>query len=112
MGVDGKPLVAPDELPNCNMRLYGGAQFHRAMAEFRVGVGMMACPAVTREDIINACGMDEIHDGVNYVRTACVIAVSKSKEIFEPLIHQVRLLVAAFLCSNRNVSCMAAVTAS
>lgn len=28
--------------------------------------------------------------GVNYVRTACVIAVSKSKDIFEPLIHQVR----------------------
>jgi hypothetical protein len=27
--------------------------------------------------------------GVNYVRTACVIAVSKSKDIFEPLIHQV-----------------------
>lgn len=89
MGADAKPLIAPDELPNCNMRLYGGAQFHRAMAEFRVGVGMMACPAVTKEDIINACGMDDIHDGVNYVRTACVIAVSKSKEIFEPLIHQV-----------------------
>jgi hypothetical protein len=32
---------------------------------------------------------DDIHDGVNYVRTACVIAVSKSKDIFEPLIHQV-----------------------
>jgi hypothetical protein len=48
MGADGKPLVQPGELPNCNMRLYGGAQFHRAMAEFRVGVGQMACPSVTR----------------------------------------------------------------
>lgn len=26
---EGKPLVSPHELPNCNMRLYGGAQFHR-----------------------------------------------------------------------------------
>lgn len=48
MGADSKPLVGPGELPNCNMRLYGGAQFHRAMAEFRVGVGQMACPSVTR----------------------------------------------------------------
>lgn len=48
MGADGKLLVQPGELPNCNMRLYGGAQFHRAMAEFRVGVGQMACPSVTR----------------------------------------------------------------
>jgi hypothetical protein len=42
----------------------------------------------SQEEIVNACGVDDIHDGVNYVRTACVIAVSKSKEIFEPLIHQ------------------------
>jgi hypothetical protein len=60
---EGKPLVSPHELPNCNMRLYGGAQFHRAMAEFRVGVGAMACPTVTREEIVNACGVDDIHDG-------------------------------------------------
>jgi hypothetical protein len=32
---------------------------------------------------------DDVHDGVNFVRTACVIAVSRSREIFEPLIHQV-----------------------
>jgi hypothetical protein len=90
--------VSPHELPNCNMRLYGGAQFHRAMAEFRVGVGAMACPAVTREEIVNACGMDDIHDGVNYVRTACVIAVSKSKDIFEPLIHQVSVCCTRWTC--------------
>uniref|UniRef100_A0A383VV88 Dynamin-type G domain-containing protein n=1 Tax=Tetradesmus obliquus TaxID=3088 RepID=A0A383VV88_TETOB len=97
MGADGKLLVQPGELPNCNMRLYGGAQFHRAMAEFRVGVGQMACPSVTREEIVNACGVDDIHDGVNYVRTACVIAVSKSKEIFEPLIHQLGCRLAHIL---------------
>jgi hypothetical protein len=55
MGADGKPLVQPGELPNCNMRLYGGAQFHRAMAEFRVGVGQMACPSVTRVSSTGWC---------------------------------------------------------
>jgi hypothetical protein len=54
---EGKPLIEPQDLPNCNMRLYGGAQFHRTMAEFRVGVGQMACPTVTKEEIVNACGM-------------------------------------------------------
>jgi hypothetical protein len=49
---------------------------------------LVACVCL-QEEIVNACGVDDIHDGVNYVRTACVIAVSKSKEIFEPLIHQV-----------------------
>ncbi|KAF8057143.1 ARC5 [Scenedesmus sp. PABB004] len=88
MGPDAKPLVAQGKLPNAGMRLYGGAQFNRAMAEFRAGVGAMECPKVSREEIVNACGVGEMDDGVNYVRTACVIAVSKSKEIFEPLIHQ------------------------
>jgi len=37
-----------------------------------------------------SAGVDDLHDGVNFVRTACVIAIAKSKEIFEPLIHQVR----------------------
>ena len=37
----------------------------------------ITCPDVSREEIINACGVDDVHDGVNYVRTACVIAVSK-----------------------------------
>lgn len=31
------------------------------------------------------------------MRTACIIAVSKSKDIFEPLIHQVSLWVLPFL---------------
>jgi hypothetical protein len=55
--------VSPHDLPNTNMRLYGGAQFHRTMAEFRVGVGAMACPTVTREEIVNACGMVRVSGG-------------------------------------------------
>lgn len=50
------------------MRLYGGAQYHRAMAEFRLVVGGVKCPPITREEIVNACGVEDIHDGTNYSR--------------------------------------------
>lgn len=50
----------------------------------------MTCPDISREEIVNACGVDDLHDGVNYTRTACVIAVSKARDMFEPFLHQVR----------------------
>ena len=50
------------------MRLYGGAQYHRAMAEFRLIVGKLKCQTISREEIVNACGVEDIHDGTNYVR--------------------------------------------
>ena len=79
----------PENLPNAHMRLFGGAQYHRAMAEFRNGIGQLTCPDISREEIVNACGIDDFHDGVNYTRTACVIAVSKARDVFEPFLHQV-----------------------
>ena len=39
---------------------------------------------------MNACGVDDFHDGVNYMRTACVIAVSRARDMFEPFVHQVQ----------------------
>ena len=44
---------------------------------------------------MNACGIDDFHDGVNYTRTACVIAVSKARDIFEPFLHQVSPLLSS-----------------
>eukprot|EP01018_Ginkgo_biloba_P019164 Gb_04151 [translate_table: standard] len=73
---------------NAGMRLYGGAQYHRAMAEFRFVVGGIKCPPINREEIVNACGVEDIHDGTNYFRTACVIAVAKARDTFEPFLHQ------------------------
>uniref|UniRef100_A0A6N2KZE1 Dynamin-type G domain-containing protein n=2 Tax=Salix viminalis TaxID=40686 RepID=A0A6N2KZE1_SALVM len=87
VGTDG--LQFPLKLiPNAGMRLYGGAQYHRAMAEFRFVVGGIKCPQITREEIVNACGVEDIHDGTNYSRTACVIAVAKARDTFEPFLHQ------------------------
>ena len=79
---DGRPVNSENPIPNAEMRLFGGAQYHRALEEFRQIVGEVQCPQVSREDIINACGVDEVHDGVNYTRTACVIAVSRAKDTF------------------------------
>jgi hypothetical protein len=95
VGPDGKALPVPEDLPNSHMRLFGGAQYHRAMAEFRGGIGGLACPDISREEIVNACGIDDFHDGVNYTRTACVIAVSKARDTFEPFLHQARAQSAA-----------------
>lgn len=52
-------------------------------------------PWLFREEIVNACGIDDFHDGVNYTRTSCVIAVSKAKDMFEPFLHQVASLCPA-----------------
>lgn len=37
VGPDNKPVMVTEHLPNAHMRLFGGAQYHRAMAEFRAG---------------------------------------------------------------------------
>ena len=87
-GAKSPTALAPYDVPNGEMRLFGGAQYHRALEEFRAVVSAVRCPAISREDIINSCGVDEVHDGVNYTRTACVIAVARAKETFEPYVHQ------------------------
>jgi hypothetical protein len=33
------------------------------MAEFRLAVGRLTCPDISREEIVNACGVDDVHDG-------------------------------------------------
>ncbi|KAK9069555.1 hypothetical protein SSX86_011459 [Deinandra increscens subsp. villosa] len=98
IGIDGSqfPLKL---IPNAGMRLYGGAQYHRAMAEFRFVVGGIKCPPITREEIVNACGVEDIHDGTNYSRTACVIAVAKARDTFEPFLHQVLFILLFIFCS-------------
>lgn len=37
-----------EALPNVHMRLFGGAQYHRAMAEFRTSIGHLTCPDISR----------------------------------------------------------------
>ena len=51
-------------------------------------MGSAKCPSVDREEIVNACGVDDFHDGANVVRTACVIGMAKAREAFEPFLQQ------------------------
>ena len=51
-------------------------------------MGTAQCPKVDREEIVNACGVDDFHDGANVVRTACVVGMAKARETFEPFLVQ------------------------
>ncbi len=79
-----------EEIGNANAKLFGGAQYHRALREFNVAVRHMSAPLVTEDEIANAAGIGDMHDGVNFMRAACVIAVEKAKESFEPMLEALR----------------------
>jgi hypothetical protein len=87
------------------MRLYGGAQYHRAMAEFRLVVGRVKCQAISREEIVNACGVEDIHDGTNYIRYTphSHMYIYIYKFFFVPLFWQ----MCAWLCSYKKIACCA-----
>ena len=78
------------EVGNGKHKLYGGAQYHRAIREFTVAARHMRSPVITEDEIANAAGMGDVHDGVNFMRAACVIAVEKAQNSFEPLIEALK----------------------
>ncbi len=78
------------EVGNSKHKLFGGAQYHRAMREFTVAAKHMRTPLVTEDEIANAAGMGDVHDGVNFMRAACVIAVEKAQQSFEPMLESLR----------------------
>jgi hypothetical protein len=78
------------EVGNTNHKLFGGAQYHRALREFTSAVRHMKVPPVSENEIANAAGMGEVHDGVNFMRAACVIAIEKAQLSFEPMLELLR----------------------
>jgi hypothetical protein len=64
---------------------------------FRAVVGSTRCPDIDREEIMNACGVDDFHDGANVIRTACVVGMSKARDTFEPFIIQLGARLAHIL---------------
>jgi hypothetical protein len=78
------------EVGNNKHKLFGGAQYHRALREFTVAVRHMRTPMVTEDEIANAAGVGDVHDGVNFMRAACVIAVEKAQQSFEPMLEALR----------------------
>lgn len=78
------------EVGNARHKLFGGAQYHRALREFTVAVRHMKTPVITDDEIANAAGVGDVHDGVNFMRAACVIAVEKAQQSFEPMLEALR----------------------
>jgi hypothetical protein len=79
------------EVGNSEHRLFGGAQYHRALREFAFAVRHMSSPEITDDEIANAAGIGDMHDGVNFMRAACVIAVEKARLGFDPLLENLRV---------------------
>ena len=76
---------------HAGQRLYGGAQYWRALHEFMLGASQGATEEVTVEEIVNAMGVDGYHDGVNYMRAICVIVVEKAQGFFDASLAKLRL---------------------
>mmetsp|Transcript_399 Transcript_399/g.621 ORF Transcript_399/g.621 Transcript_399/m.621 type:complete len:906 (-) Transcript_399:371-3088(-) len=78
------------EVGNTQHKLYGGAQYHRLLREFDLASKCMRLPTITEDEIANAAGVGETHDGVNFLRAACVISVFKAQASFEPFLEMLR----------------------
>lgn len=83
-------LVAT-EVGNQSHRLYGGAQYHRVMREFNLATRCLRLPTISEDEIANAAGMGDTHDGVNFLRAACVISLEKARCSFDPLLDALRI---------------------
>ncbi|KAL7547959.1 hypothetical protein ACHAWF_011264 [Thalassiosira exigua] len=81
------------EVGNTQHRLYGGSQYHRSLREFNLATRCLRLPTITEDEIANAAGIGETHDGVNFLRAACVIALEKAQISFDPLLESLRLRV-------------------
>jgi hypothetical protein len=79
--------IAIAHVAHAQAKLFGGAQYHRAMKEFALAVRHLRSPDVTEDEIANAAGMGDTHNGVNFMRAACVIAMGKARLSFDPALE-------------------------
>lgn len=87
---------------NREHRLYGGSQYHRVLREFNLASRCLRLPQITEDEIANAAGVGDSHDGVNFLRASCVIALEKARVSFDPLLDALRVRmihVMSKLCS-------------
>jgi len=74
------------EVGQTQHRLYGGSAYHRVIREFDFASRCLRLPLITPDEIANAAGMGENHDGVDLLRAACIISLDKAKLTFDPLV--------------------------
>lgn len=83
--------LVESEVGQKNHRLYGGSQYHRTLREFHLAGRCLRLPSITEDEIANAAGLGETHDGVNFLHAACVIALEKSRVSFEPMLRALQI---------------------
>ena len=79
------------EVGHKNHRLYGGSQYHRTLREFHLAAKCLRLPSIGEDEIANAAGLGESHDGVNFLHAACVIALEKARVSFEPMLYSLQI---------------------
>jgi hypothetical protein len=98
--VNGSPMAVSDrtwdrlietEVGNRDHKLYGGSQYHRALREFHLATRCLRTPVISEDEIANAAGLGESHDGVNFLHAACVISLEKARVSFEPMLTALQL---------------------
>lgn len=82
-------LVETD-VGNRDHKLYGGSQYHRALREFHLATRCLRFPTITEDEIANAAGIGETHDGVNFLHASCNIALEKARISFEPMLQRLQ----------------------
>jgi hypothetical protein len=98
-GVDGEwvdgngyPISSGSvETPMQDNRLYGGQQFERLLAEFRLVAENIPVPDISVDDIATgggAGGIPSLRNAPNFAWAASDLARQKTQEIFEPLVNQ------------------------
>lgn len=94
--IQGCPMAVSDrtwdrlverELGNYNHRLYGGSQYHRTLREFQLACRCLRLPSISDDEIANAAGLGDTHDGVNFLHSACTIALEKARVSFDPMLR-------------------------
>lgn len=75
------------DVGNREHKLYGGSQYHRTLREFSLATRCLRTPVITEDEIANAAGLGELHDGVNFLHAACTIALEKARLSFEPMLY-------------------------
>jgi hypothetical protein len=90
LSTDSYEHVLNLEIGNHLNKLFGGAQYHRALREFTIAIRHMKSPTITEDEISNAAGMCDTHNGINFMRAACIIAMEKAELSFEPLLESLK----------------------
>ena len=83
--------LVDSDVGNNNHKLYGGSQYHRTLREFCLATRCLRLPTISEDEVANAAGVGDTHDGVNFLRAACVIAVEKAKMSFDPMLESLEV---------------------